>query len=89
MDTADPVLSKILSFINQFGWLFELSILGIAVVLIWLACGRYGKLRFGKEKPEFNNWGIYCFPTAGSFICELGKGLDGGADGFGGYYSLP
>ncbi|MGB4505090.1 MAG: BCCT family transporter [Syntrophaceticus sp.] len=56
VDTAGPILNKILHAItNQFAWLFEIAVLGIAVFLIWLAFSRYGKLRFGTEKPEFSN----------------------------------
>ncbi len=54
---AGEAVNSMLAFItNQFGWSFELFVLGIFFFLMWLAFGPYGKVKLGTpdDEPEFS-----------------------------------
>ncbi len=55
-EQSSVVLDRVFSFItHQFGFLFLWFTLGVFIVLLWFAFGRYGRVRFGgpDSKPEF------------------------------------
>ena len=43
---------------NTFGWLYIVFVSFLCIFLAWLAFGKYGKVRLGKdhEKPEYSNF---------------------------------
>lgn len=51
--------NAIVSFaFDWFGWLFQLSSVWFLFVCIWLACSKYGDIRFGgpDAKPDMSDW---------------------------------
>lgn len=55
--SAEPFLNGILSGINtRMDWVFQFLTFGLFILLLWIAFGKYGKVRLGKGKPEFNNF---------------------------------
>jgi BCCT family betaine/carnitine transporter len=57
--TLAPLMTQSLELItHQLDWVFEFLTFGIFIMLIWLAMGRYGKIRFGGqgERPIFGNF---------------------------------
>ncbi len=56
-DAGSDVLSKILSYTtHQLGWIYLLFALIVMGLLVYLAFGRYGHIRFGEEPPEFSTF---------------------------------
>ncbi|SMB83551.1 betaine/carnitine transporter, BCCT family [Desulfonispora thiosulfatigenes DSM 11270] len=56
-ETAEPVLNNLLTSITyNFDWLFEYLTVGVFLWLIWLAFGKYGRIKLGgpEDKPEFS-----------------------------------
>jgi choline/glycine/proline betaine transport protein len=45
------------SIVEYFSWLFSLTVTGLLVFSVWLACSRYGNIKLGPDdsEPEFNN----------------------------------
>ncbi|WP_052343715.1 BCCT family transporter [Bacillus massiliigorillae] len=71
-EKGTAILSAILSFITKdLGSFYLWACIGIFGFLFWLAFSKYGKIRFGKEKPEFStfSWLALIF-TAG-----IGSGI--------------
>ncbi|KXH84083.1 BCCT family transporter [Sporosarcina sp. HYO08] len=64
---AEPYLDSLMTSITyKMDWAFQSLTIGLFILLIWLAFGRYGKIKLGEGKPEFSNfsWGAMLF-TAG------------------------
>ncbi len=58
-EPAKDALGKIFNFTtNQFGFAYIWFVLAMAGVLVYLAFGKYGKVKFGgpDAKPEFSTW---------------------------------
>ncbi|WP_126425083.1 BCCT family transporter [Brevibacillus marinus] len=65
-ETAEPVLNELLTSItHNLDWAFQFLTFGMFAILIWLAVGRYGKVKLGgpEDQPEFSNfsWGAMLF----------------------------
>ena len=55
--SAEPFLNNILSGINsRMDWIFQFMTFGLFVLLIWLAFGKYGRVKLGEGKPRFGNF---------------------------------
>jgi len=72
--SGGKVLAELYGFISsKFGFLYLLAGTAVTVLLLWLALGRYGKIRLaaGDERPEFNDasW------AAMLFCAGVGAGL--------------
>lgn len=55
-DATGEALNSVMAWVvNNFGWAYLVVGLGMVILLLWLAMGRYGGVRFGDfdEKPEF------------------------------------
>src|SRR5699024_11108302 len=53
----EPFLNNILSGINsRMDWIFQFMTFGLFVLLIWLAFGKYGRVKLGEGKPRFGNF---------------------------------
>ena len=48
--------------LDNFGWYYALLALVIVIMTIFLACSRYGDIKFGgkEAKPEFSYWNWFC-----------------------------
>ena len=56
-EKSADILNVVLSFTtNQLGWFYLLFIFGAMLVLVWLATGKYGTIKFGgkDDKPDFS-----------------------------------
>ncbi|MEL7566220.1 MAG: BCCT family transporter [Dehalobacterium sp.] len=56
-EAVGKVVNTALEFLTgKFGWLFEFFVLGTFLFLLWLAFGRYGRVKLGRpdDKPEFS-----------------------------------
>lgn len=56
-NSASTVVTRTLNFIlNNLGWVYMLSFTGIIFFLVWLAFGKYGKLKLGNDadQPEYS-----------------------------------
>lgn len=65
-DTAGPIINNIMSSITfKFDWLFEWLTVGLFILLLYLAFGRYGNVKLGgpEDTPEFSkfSWGAMLF----------------------------
>lgn len=61
--------SALMSWVSQkFGWLFVISVVAFIVFLIWIAFGKYGNVKLGKDtdKPEFSTFSWYSMLFCGS-----------------------
>jgi len=58
---------------TNFGWLYVISLTGMLIFCAWLALGRFGKLRLGKddEQPEFSTLSWFAM----LFSAGMGIGL--------------
>ncbi|AKG73589.1 BCCT family transporter [Salinicoccus halodurans] len=55
--SAEPFLNGMLSAINtRMDWIFQFLTFGLFVLLLWIAFGKYGKIKLGEGKPEFGNF---------------------------------
>ncbi len=64
----DKISGIVMSFISDnFGWLYILFVFFCILFLIWLAFGRYGKIRLGKDddKPEYSNFSWFAMLFCG------------------------
>ncbi|WP_172370124.1 BCCT family transporter [Sporosarcina jiandibaonis] len=64
---AEPYLDGLMTSITyKMDWAFQFLTFSLFIILIWLALGRYGKIKLGEGKPEFStfSWGAMLF-TAG------------------------
>ena len=73
-ESGGKILAELYGFISStFGFLYLIAGTAVMVLLLWLAVGRYGKIRLasGDEKPEFNDasW------VAMLFCAGVGAGL--------------
>nr|WP_328806953.1 BCCT family transporter [Nocardiopsis coralli] len=73
-ETGERLLGSVLSRLeSDFGWVYIWFVLGLAVLLIWLAFSRFGNIKMGKpeDRPEFST------PTwlAMLFTAAIGGGL--------------
>ena len=52
----------------NFGWLFVASVIAFIVFLVWMAYGKYGNIKLGKDtdKPEFSTFSWYSMLFCGS-----------------------
>lgn len=52
----------------NFGWLFVTSVIAFIVFLAWMAYGKYGNIKLGKDtdKPEFSTFSWYSMLFCGS-----------------------
>jgi BCCT family betaine/carnitine transporter len=73
-ESGGKILTELYGFISSnFGFLYLVAGTAVTVLLLWLALGRYGKIRLaaGDERPEFNDasW------AAMLFCAGVGAGL--------------
>lgn len=55
--SAEPFLNDTLNAINtRMDWIFQFMTFGLFVILLWIAFGRYGKIKLGEGRPEFSNF---------------------------------
>lgn len=67
-DQLTDVSGKIMSWVSEkFGWLYVLFVSFLCLFIIWLAFGKYGKVKLGKEsdKPEYSNFHWYAMLFCG------------------------
>ena len=60
---------QFMSFVSQyFGWLYILSIVAFIAFCVWMAFGKWGNLKLGKddEKPEFSTFNWFAMLFCGS-----------------------
>ena len=58
-ESGSKVLAELYGFIsNKFGFLYLIAGMAALILLLWLALGRYGKIRLatGDEQPEFGDF---------------------------------
>jgi BCCT family betaine/carnitine transporter len=65
-ETVGPEMDQLMSLItNKLDWAFEFLTFGLFLLLIWLAFGKYGKVKLGgpEDQPEFSrfSWGTMLF----------------------------
>lgn len=73
-DNAGNTFHFLLAFFGEkFGWLYLLTVSFFVFFLIWLCCGRYGKIVLGKdgEKPEYSTFSWFFM----LFAAGMGIGL--------------
>jgi betaine/carnitine transporter, BCCT family len=66
-EVAEPYLDDLMTSITyKMDWAFQFLTFSLFIILLWLALGRYGKIKLGEGKPEFStfSWGAMLF-TAG------------------------
>lgn len=55
--SVEPVLDGLLTAINtRMDWVFQFLTFGLFILLLWVAFGKYGKVKLGDGKPEFGNF---------------------------------
>ncbi len=55
--SAEPFLNATLTAINsRMDWTFEFLTFGLFIILLWIAFGKYGKVKLGTGAPEFSNF---------------------------------
>lgn len=62
------VSGKLMQWVsNKFGWFYVLAVSGFCIFLAWMAFGKYGKVKLGKEddKPEYSNFHWYAMLFCG------------------------
>lgn len=67
-DQLVSVSSAIMSWVsNTFGWLYIVFVFFLCIFLTWLAFGKYGKIKLGKdgETPEYSNFSWYAMLFCG------------------------
>lgn len=73
-DAGAQLVQQSYNFIaSQFGWLYLLAGIVTMILLLWLAFGRYGRVRLGldNEQPEFSTYSW----VAMLFCAGVGAGL--------------
>jgi len=68
------ITSQMFSFItNDLGWLYLATVLGILIFSLYLAFGRFGKIRLGSDddRPEYSNFSWFAM----LFSAGMGIGL--------------
>lgn len=61
--------SALMSWVSHyFGWLYILSIFAFIAFCVWIAMGKYGKVKLGKndDKPEFSTFSWFAMLFCGS-----------------------
>lgn len=61
--------ASLMSWVSlKFGWLFVLSVIAFIVFLGWMAFGKYGNVKLGKDtdKPEFSTFSWYSMLFCGA-----------------------
>ena len=61
--------ASLMSWVSiNFGWLFVISVVAFIVFLAWMAFGKYGNVKLGKDtdKPEFSTFSWYSMLFCGS-----------------------
>lgn len=61
--------TSLMSWVSiNFGWLFVISVVAFIVFLAWMAFGKYGNIKLGKDtdKPEFSTFSWYSMLFCGS-----------------------
>jgi len=72
-EAAQPYVNSVMRFITHgTDWMWLVVVLGCLIFLLWLAFGRYGKVKLGKidEEPEFSTF---------TWIAMIFQGSTGGA----------
>ncbi len=67
-NTLNFVSGKVMRFVSdQFGWLYIAFVFFLCCFMVWLAFGKYGKLRLGEEgeRPEYTNFTWYAMLFCG------------------------
>jgi BCCT family betaine/carnitine transporter len=55
--SAETVLNGMLTAINtRMDWIFQFMTFGLFVLLLWIAFGKYGRVKLGEGPPQFNNF---------------------------------
>jgi BCCT family betaine/carnitine transporter len=55
--SAETMLNGILTAINtRMDWIFQFMTFGLFVLLLWIAFGKYGRVKLGEGPPQFNNF---------------------------------
>lgn len=55
--SAEPFLDGLLTAINtRMDWVFQFLTFGLFILLLWVAFGKYGKVKLGDGKPVFGNF---------------------------------
>ena len=68
-DTLGETSGLFMNWVSHyFGWLYILAIVAFIGFCVWMALGKYGKIRLGKddEKPEFSTFSWYAMLFCGS-----------------------
>lgn len=66
--TLGAISGPVMSWVsNSFGWLYILFVFALCIFLLWLALGKYGKIKLGKDddKPEYSNFSWYAMLFCG------------------------
>lgn len=95
--TAEPFLDGILNGINsRMDWVFQFLTFGLFIILLWVAFGKYGKVKLGEGKPAFGNFSygamLFCAGMGTSimfwsiiepmyYFTGPPFGMEGGSDG--------
>ncbi|CAM2945880.1 BCCT family transporter [Salinicoccus roseus] len=55
--SAETMLNGMLTAINtRMDWIFQFMTFGLFVLLLWIAFGKYGRVKLGEGPPQFNNF---------------------------------
>lgn len=68
-DTLGEIAGKFMSWVSHyFGWLYILSIVAFIGFCVWMAVGKWGNIKLGKddEKPEFSTFSWLAMLFCGS-----------------------
>ena len=68
-DVLADLSGSLMSWVSvNFGWLFVVSVIAFIVFLVWMAFGKYGNVKLGKDtdKPEFSTFSWYSMLFCGS-----------------------
>lgn len=67
-DILDNISERIMELISEkFGWLYVLCVFGFMCFLFWIALGKYGEIKLGKddESPQYGNFNWFAMLFCG------------------------
>ena len=67
-NSLTAISGTIMSWVSEkFGWLYVISVMGFMCFLLWIALGKYGKIKLGgdDEKPKYSNFNWFAMLFCG------------------------